>query len=64
MANDEKEELFRRFRERGDLTALSQFLDAVSPSLERVAHRFGVRGADAEDLVQAALIVAIEEPGR
>ncbi|MBL8803599.1 MAG: sigma-70 family RNA polymerase sigma factor [Planctomycetes bacterium] len=53
--------LFERFRSRGDTDALGRAFDACAPELLRVARRLGNSREDAEDLVQASFLTAIEK---
>lgn len=54
------EELFERFRQRGDLAALGQVFDRTAPALLRIALHLCGNRADAEDAVQATYLRAIE----
>ena len=58
------DDLMRRFQARGDLDALGRLFDAVAPDLLGVARRVSGDIAEAEDLVHAAFLVAIERPER
>src|SRR5690606_22820778 len=58
------DDLFRRFAAAADMTALAAFYDRVAPELLLVAAHFGASGADAEDLVQATFVAAIEHAAR
>ncbi len=53
---------FARFREHADVTALAAVFDQLAPELLLVAAHFA--GRDAEDLVQATFLDAIEKAGR
>lgn len=53
--------LFGRFREAGDTEALGQAFDGSGAELLRVARHLGASRADAEDLVQATFLTAIEK---
>ena len=52
--------LFLRFRERGDVAALGALFDAVATDLFRLALYVASNPSDAEDLVQATFLTAIE----
>lgn len=54
------EELFDRFRQRGDLAALGEVFDRTAPALLRIALHLCGNRADAEDAVQATYLRAIE----
>lgn len=58
MASVSVDDSFRRFQQTGDPEALGQVFDAVAPRLTLVAAHLAVR--DAEDLVQATFVRAIE----
>lgn len=53
------EELFERFR-RGDAAALGELFDRVAPALLRIAVHLAQDPAEAEDLLQATFLKAIE----
>lgn len=55
--------LFRRFQRSGDPRAIAEVYDRVAPELLLVAAHFGQRETDAEDLVQATFLAAIEAVG-
>ena len=59
-SNDLHCELFQRFRDHGDTAALGELFDAVSTDLFRVALYVATNPSDAEDLVQATFLTAIE----
>lgn len=69
MRDRELTDLFLRFRDRGETAALAAVFDRTAPELLRVA-RYLARGrADADDLLQATFLAAIEgaaafEPSR
>ena len=54
------ETLFVRFRKRGDSEALARVFDAVAPELLRSGVHLVGDEAEAEDLVQATFLTAIE----
>ncbi|MCA8981392.1 MAG: sigma-70 family RNA polymerase sigma factor [Planctomycetes bacterium] len=56
--------LFLRFRSGGDTRALGELFDALSPELLRVARHVARDEAEAEDLVQATFLTALEYPER
>lgn len=60
MADPRLAKLFDRYRTQGDLTALGEVFDRVSPDLLRVARHLKSRGVEPEDLVQATFLTAIE----
>ena len=56
--------LFERFRDHGDGAALAALFDATAPALLGVARHLIRDAAEAEDLVQATFLAAIEGAGR
>ncbi len=58
------ERSFLRFRERGDASALAAVFDATAPALHRIAMHLVPDAAEAEDLVQATFVTAIERAER
>lgn len=52
--------LFVRYRERGDVDALTAVFDATAPALHGLARHLVRRGGDAEDVLQATFLAAIE----
>src|SRR5262245_51506590 len=52
--------LFLRFRERGDADALAKVFDATAPKLLAIARHLARGLGEAEDLVQATFLAAIE----
>lgn len=55
--------LFGRFRDSGDTEALGRAFDECGAELLRVARHLGTSREDAEDLVQATFLTAIEKAG-
>jgi RNA polymerase sigma-70 factor (ECF subfamily) len=53
-------QLFERYRSEGDAEALAEVFDEVAPALLKVARHIDGRAGEAEDLVQATFLVAIE----
>ena len=60
MAAAGLEELFDRFRREGDLDALAEVFDRTAEKLLKVARHFSQDEAQAEDVVQATFLAAIE----
>jgi RNA polymerase sigma-70 factor (ECF subfamily) len=60
MTTRRLEERFERFRRDGDARALAEVFDETAPELLRLARHFARRG-EAEDLVQATFLLAIEK---
>src|SRR4029079_3458945 len=60
MALSRLEELFDRFRRDGDLDALAEVFDRTAEKLLKVARHLGRDEAEAEDVVQATFLAAIE----
>src|SRR5690242_12244531 len=60
MERGHLEDLFRRFRDRGDVAALGEVFDATAPDLLRVARRVTRDRAEAEDALQSTFLAAIE----
>lgn len=58
------EQHFRRFRERGEPDALAAVFDELASELLLVAAHVAPAGVEAEDLVQATFLDAIERAGR
>ena len=59
-----EDELFSRFKRSGDADALGEVVDLVGPELLRVALHLTGRPAEAEDLLQETLLVAMERAER
>ena len=60
MARSGLEELFDRFRRDGDLDALAEVFDRTAEKLLKVARHLSQDEAQAEDVVQATFLAAIE----
>jgi RNA polymerase sigma-70 factor (ECF subfamily) len=60
MSRVELEQLFERFRRDGDPDALGEVFDAAAGDLLRIARRLTSGRSEAEDLVQATCLAAIE----
>src|SRR5262245_7947514 len=58
---DTVEQLFARFSSQGDVDALSEVFDRTAPALLRLSVQICGREAEAEDLLQATFLVAIEK---
>ena len=58
------ETLFDRYRRKGDASALAKVFDRVAPRLLRVARHLARDEAEAEDLVQATFVEAIDHADR
>jgi RNA polymerase sigma factor (sigma-70 family) len=56
------EQLFERYRERGDVDALGELFDLTAPELLSLAVRLAPTVAEAEDLVQTTFLALIERP--
>ncbi len=57
-------ELFERFRARGDTAALAEVFDRTAPALFKVARHLLGKSADAEDAVQSTFLAVIEGAAR
>ncbi len=64
MQDRKLDRLFERFRAKGDVAALGEVFDRTSPELLRVAMFLARSPAEAEDLLQATFLTAIERAGR
>jgi RNA polymerase sigma-70 factor (ECF subfamily) len=60
MEDRRLEELFARFRDRGDVAALGEVFDATAPDLARIARRITRDRSEAEDVLQSTFLAAIE----
>jgi len=58
------ERLFAEFRRTGDPRALGRLYDELAPELLRLALRLARDAAEAEDVLQATFVAAIEQAGR
>jgi RNA polymerase sigma-70 factor (ECF subfamily) len=56
--------LFLAWRQSGDPSLLGEVFDAVAPELQHLAERLCGRGADADDVLQATFLAAIESADR
>lgn len=61
---DRSTHLFLRWREHGDARALAKVFDRLAPELLRLALHLSRNAADAEDLVQATFLAALEDAAR
>jgi len=64
MSETRLEQLFERFRRDGDTGALGEVFDATAGDLLRIARRLTRGRAEAEDLVQATFLAAIERAAK
>jgi RNA polymerase sigma factor (sigma-70 family) len=55
---------FARYRAHGDAEAMTSVFDLLAPQLHELASRLVGRGADAEDVVQATFLAALERAER
>ncbi len=60
MKNHDLEVLFLRFRDGGDMLALAKVFDHAAPQLMPVAAHLAARRDEADDLIQATFLTAIE----
>ncbi len=60
MNGQELERLFERFRRHGEAEALGEVFDATAGDLRRIARRLTRNRSEADDLVQATFLSAIE----
>ncbi len=63
MTESSPEQLFLRYRGRGDVDALGELFDRTAPQLLGLARKLGDEGT-AEDLLQETWLAALERPGR
>ena len=63
MSDVPLEDLFERFRSRGDVGALAEVFDRAAPKLYAVARHLAREEGEAEDLVQASFLTALERAG-
>ena len=61
---DRPTRLFLRWRDRGDAAALAELFDRAAPELLRLALHLCRHAADAEDVLQATFLAAIESAQR
>ncbi|MDF1838314.1 MAG: sigma-70 family RNA polymerase sigma factor [Planctomycetota bacterium] len=64
MRDCRPEKLFLAYRQKGDVKALGRLFDQLSPELLAVARHLSGDAAEAEDLVQAVFLAALEHPER
>ncbi len=64
MRSSSPDRLFARYRATGEPEALARLFDAVAPQLLAVARHLVRDGSEAEDVVQATFVAAIEAAGR
>ncbi|MBL8756466.1 MAG: sigma-70 family RNA polymerase sigma factor [Planctomycetes bacterium] len=64
MTRTDPETLFLAWRQTGDPAALGAVFDATAPELQRLAERLCGRGPDADDVLQATFLAAIESADR
>jgi RNA polymerase sigma-70 factor (ECF subfamily) len=64
MRDPRLKKLFLLYRDNGDVKALGKLFDLLSPELLVVARHLSGDPAEAEDLVQAAFLAALEHPER
>jgi DNA-directed RNA polymerase specialized sigma24 family protein len=57
---DAVEELFERWRQRGDVAALAGVFDRTAPEIWRVARHLCGNRSEADDLLQATFLAAME----
>lgn len=63
MRDERRAELFERYRARGDVDALAQLFDDLAPALLKLARHLDRSRSEAEDIVQATFLAAIERAG-
>jgi len=64
MRDHRLNQLFARYSQHGDVRALGKLFDRLSPELAKVARHVASDAAEAEDLVQATFLTAMEHPER
>lgn len=64
MSTRSLEDAFARFRDERDLAALAEVFDRTAPELLEVARHLARGRSEAEDLVQATFLAALEGAGR
>ncbi len=62
MSHPEPEELFRRYRDCGDVNALGRVFDLCAEEILRVALHLSRNTDEAEDLLQSTFLTAMESP--
>jgi RNA polymerase sigma-70 factor (ECF subfamily) len=63
MRDERRSELFERYRARGDVDALAELFDDLAPALLKLARHLDRSHSEAEDIVQATFLAAIERAG-
>lgn len=64
MRDHRLNQLFLRYRQSGETKALGKLFDKLSPKLAKVARHVAHDEAEAEDLVQATFLAALQHPER
>ena len=60
MGDGKLDRLFARWRRKQDVEALGRLLDATAPELLRIARHLSRDAAEAEDVLQATFLTAME----
>lgn len=60
MRDERRSDLFERYRARGDVDALAELFDDLAPALLKLARHLDRSRSEAEDIVQATFLAAIE----
>ncbi len=64
MTREPDDDLFLRFRRDGDPGLLARLFDRTAPELLRIARHVAANPQEAEDLLQATFLTALEKAGR